>query len=294
MAITKNHPPYLAMVPLLWVLGAGACTENQLPANGGCVPYPGSASCAVGDASAESLGLVAYSCTGKARPDENPTYLDGVPQGLVCASQVALGSEGRQGYCCSAQVTPCAYDPVASCDLGTYGYQCRGADRPEALNAAVYCNQGVRHDDLIKYCCSGSKQPADCIQSDTVGCSAALVGWLCPVGNIPTSQDLGANKSRADLYYQLCSVPTPAANPSYNTFCCYTPGLAPVGSSCVQDIAVPGCQPDSVHPHPRFGFACYGPDTPEQDFAPMHCPDQGITGVSEQRYPATLYCCDFQ
>ncbi len=276
------------MVPLLCGLGASACTDNQPPANGGCVPDPATIDCAAGDASAESLGLVAYSCTGTARPDENPIYLDGVPQGLVCANQGGLGNDGTQPYCCSALVTSCAYDPVAICDPGTYGYQCRGADRPEALNATVYCNQGVRDGDLIKYCCSGSRQPADCIQSDSVGCSAALMGWLCPAGNVPTAQDLGANKSRADLYYQLCPIPTPASNPNYDTFCCYTPGLVPIGGTCLQDMAVPDCQPG------RFGFACYGPDTPEQNYPPMHCPDPGSSGVSAEGYPATLYCCDFQ
>lgn len=276
------------MVLLLCGLAAGACTNSQPPTNGGCVPDPASASCAAGDASAESLGLVAYSCTGTARPDEDPSYIDGVPQGLVCANQGAVDGEGPHGYCCSALLTSCAYNPVAICDSGSYGYQCRGADRPEALNAVVYCNQGVRQADLINYCCSGEARTPDCIQSDSVGCSPRLMGWTCPAGNIPTSQDLGANKSRADLYYQLCPVPTPAANPSYNTFCCYTPGLAPVGGSCVQNIAVPGCQPG------RFGFACYGFDTPDENYPPMHCPDPGFSGVSAQGYPATLYCCDFQ
>jgi hypothetical protein len=114
------------------------------------------------------------------------------------------------------------------------------------------------------------------------------MGWLCPAGNVPTAQDLGANKSRADLYYQLCPIPTPASNPNYDTFCCYTPGLVPIGGTCLQDMAVPDCQPG------RFGFACYGPDTPEQNYPPMHCPDPGSSGVSAEGYPATLYCCDFQ
>jgi hypothetical protein len=284
----RNHPLHSVLVPVLCGLGTGACSDNQLPGNGACVTNPATVSCGAGDASAESLGLVAYACTGTARPDENPTYPDGVPQGLVCANQGAMGSNGLQGYCCSAQVTSCAYDPVAICDTNTYGYQCRGADRPEAFNATVFCNQGVWDGDLLKYCCSGSNPPAACIQSDSVGCSAALMGWLCPVSNIPTSQDLGANQSRADLYYQLCPIPTPATNPNYNIFCCYTPGLVPVGGTCVQDLAVSGCQPG------RFGIACYGPDTPEEDYPPLHCPDPGFSGVSAQGYPATLYCCDFQ
>ena len=290
MAITKDHPLYLPLVPLLCGLGTSACTNNDTVPNGTCRVDPATVNCNVGDASAESLGLVAYSCTGTARPEEDPTYIDGVPQGLVCANQ------GPQGYCCSARVTSCAYDPVAICDPNTYGYRCQGADRPEALNAAVYCNQGVREGDLIKYCCSGTEPIADCIQSDSVKCSARLMGWTCPLGNTPTSQDLGANKSRADLYYQLCPVPTPADNPKYDNFCCYTPGLAPVGGSCVQDMGVPDCQPG------KFGIACYGPDTPEQDFPPLHChawlvsgvPRAWVSGISAQGYPATLYCCDFQ
>ena len=44
----------------------------------------------------------------------------------------------------------------------------------------------------------------------------------------------------------------------------------------------------------RFGFACYGFDTPEQDYLPMHCPEPGFRGTSAEGYPATLYCCDFQ
>jgi len=142
----------------------------------------------------------------------------------VCADQGAVGSDGTQVYCCSAQVTPCAYDPVATCDPGTVGYQCRGADRPEALNAAIHCNQGVRQGDLIDYCCSGAARTPACIQSASLGCSAALMGWICPAGALPTAQDLLANQSRADVYYQLCPVPKQADNPNQNIFCCYTQG----------------------------------------------------------------------
>jgi hypothetical protein len=289
MTITKKRPLCLPLVPLLCGLGTSACTNNDTVPSGTCVVDPATVNCTIGGASPESLGLVAYSCTGTARPDYRPTYIDGVPQGLVCADQGPASGDGPHGYCCSSQTTSCAYDPVAICDPDTTGYQCWGADRPEALNPAVYCNQGVRKDDLIKYCCSGTKRTPGCTQSDAVGCSARLMGWICPAGSLPTAQDLGANKSRADLYYQLCSVPKPAANPSYNTFCCYTPGLGPPGGSCVQHTGVSDCQPG------RFGFACYGPDTPEEDYNPrMHCPDPGFPGLSAERYPATLYCCDFQ
>jgi hypothetical protein len=141
---------------------------------------------------------------------------------------------------------------------------------------------------LINYCCSGAARTPACIQSASLGCSAALIGWICPQGARPTAQDLLANQSRADVYYQLCPVPKQADNPNQNIFCCYTPGLVPPGGSCVQDIAVPGCQPG------RFGMACYGPDTPDQDYPPLTCPDPGVPGVSEEGYSATLYCCDFR
>jgi hypothetical protein len=288
MLAARNQPLGFTLTSLLCGVALGACTGNLEASDGGCMADPAAVNCAVGDASAETLGLVAHFCTGTSRPDQDPTTIDGVPQGLVCADQGPVGSDGTQAYCCSAQVTPCAYDPVATCDPGTVGYQCRGSDRPEALNAAIHCNQGVRQGDLINYCCSGAARTPACIQSASLGCSAALMGWICPQGARPTAQDLLANQSRADVYYQLCPVPKQADNPDQNIFCCYTPGLVPPGGSCVQDIAVPGCQPG------RFGMACYGPDTPDQDYPPLYCPDPGVPGVSEQGYSATLYCCDFR
>jgi hypothetical protein len=115
-----------------------------------------------------------------------------------------------------------------------------------------------------------------------------MMGWICPLGELPTAQDLAANQSRADVYYQLCPVPTLAANSKYNNFCCFTPGLVPPGGTCVQDVGVPNCQPG------RFGIACYGPDTPEKDYPRLVCPEPGFPGISAEGYPATLYCCDFR
>jgi len=290
MAFMRDRPLHFALAPLLCGLGASACTNTSNPtvANGACVVDPVAVDCTTDGFSAEALGLVPYSCTGESRPDQDPTYIDGVPQGLVCANQGAAGSDGTQGYCCSNRATPCAYNPVAICDSGTYGYQCRGADRPEALNDAIHCNQGVRQDDLVNYCCSGAQRAPGCAASQSLGCLAGMMGWTCPIGTLPTAQDLAANQSRADVYYQMCPVPTPAANPKYENFCCYTAGLVPPGGTCVQDIAVPNCQPG------RFGIACYGPDKPDEDYPRLHCPDRGFAGVSAESYPATLYCCDFQ
>ena len=162
MVIMHNHPLHLTLTPLLFGLGASACTNTGNPTviNSACVVDPVTVDCTTDGFSAEALGLVPYSCTGESRPDQDPTYIDGVPQGLVCANQGAAGSDGSQGYCCSSRAVPCAYNPVAICDSGTYGYQCRGADRPEALNDAIHCNQGVRQDDLVNYCCTGpGRQP---------------------------------------------------------------------------------------------------------------------------------------
>lgn len=289
MVIMRKRSVRLTATSFLCALGAGSCMNNETTvANGTCVVAdPVLVDCSVNGLSGDSLDLVGYACSGTARPDSNPTYVQGVPQGLVCADKGASTTEGAKGYCCSTTTTACAFNPVAICDPGTYGYQCRGANRPEALNAAISCNQGVYQGDLINYCCSGTARTPSCIQSDSVGCAPGMTGWTCPGSAEPTAQDLGANKSRADLFYLLCPIPQPANNAGYNNYCCYTPALAPVGATCIQDLNVPGCAPG------RFGMSCYGPDTPNQDYPGLSCPDPGLSGQSKYGYPATVYCCDF-
>jgi hypothetical protein len=270
-------------------VGAGGCASTRAAADGGCVvDRDAEVQCdGPGGASAETLGLVGYICSGSARPDDPPRYIDGVPRGRVCADRGEL-ADGARGYCCTMETTSCAYNPVAICDEPSYGYRCRGANRPESLNAALSCGQGVAQNELIDYCCSGTPQPDGCQQSDSVTCSPRLLGWTCSGKNLPKGEQLGANKSRADYYYLLCPTATPAANAAFDNYCCYTPALVPSGGSCVQHTSVPGCQPG------RFGFACYGPDTPADDYLPMHCPEPGFAGKSAEGYPATLYCCDFE
>jgi hypothetical protein len=283
----RTQPQKLVLVPFLWGLGAGACTSNPTPVvNGACQPDP-AVTCGVGDASAETVHLTGYACTGSARPDDSPVYVEGVPQGTVCADE-GTTADGKTAYCCTSFTTRCAYNPMADCpDPGTYGYQCRGGNRPEVVNPATSCNQGVREDELINYCCSGTQRAPNCTQSDSVGCLAGLTGWSCPKGVQPTAQDLGANKSRADLFYLLCPVPQPAPNPKMEVYCCFNSSLAPVGGTCQQDLKVPNCAPG------RFGIACFGTDRPEETFARLTCPLPGVPGLSEQGYPATVYCCDF-
>ena len=272
--------------PLLLAGTAVACTTAPMESDGACQLDP-ALSCSVDGFSADSLHLQGYACTGTARPDDDSTFIDGVPQGIVCADQPA-GADGTRNYCCTNFTTECSYDPTAICDQeDVYGYLCHGPDRPEAVNPAISCNQGVRRDTLVTYCCSGTERAANCTASDAIGCESGMSGWICPKGTQPTAQDLGANKSRADLYYLLCPVPTPAPNKEYDTLCCYVPALVPAGGSCVQSTNVPDCAPG------RFGMACYGTDKPDDDFPRLHCPDPGLPGVSTSGYPATLYCCDF-
>ena len=114
-----------------------------------------------------------------------------------------------------------------------------------------------------------------------------MSGWTCTNGAIPSAEDFKANESRADFYYFLCATPTQAPNPSVQYFCCYVPALVPPGGSCVPDLRVPGCAAN------RFGFSCYGRDTPEDDFLVVKC-DAPTQSSSADGYPAKTYCCDIK
>jgi hypothetical protein len=256
------------------------------------------------------LGLVGYSCTGTDRPDDNATVIQGVPQGQICADQGTL-PDGTFGWCCSApdqeSLTTCAYDPAQtpSCPEG-YAYTCQGADRPEVFNPSVTCGNGVREGNNINYCCHSMGRPVGCTESRGSCPGAAyvgLTGWVCPKGYRPRGEDYGANESRSDYYYFVCGVPTAAPNGRDNLYCCLIPKPVPPGSSCVYspDAAatkdangnpitprLPNCGPN------RFAFACYGQDTPDQDFAPrMSCTDPPVSGKSDEGYDAHLFCCDY-
>ena len=286
MRIRRILPLRRLLAVLLVAGSAVACTAAPLESNGTCQPDP-AVNCSIDSLSAEALYLTGYSCTGTARPDDDSTFIDGVPQGIVCADQPA-SAEGARNYCCTNFTTQCSYNPTAVCDQeGNYGYQCHGPNRPEAVNAAISCNQGVRQGILVNYCCSGTQRPANCTASDAIGCASGMSGWICPKGTQPTAQDLGANKSRADLYYLLCPVPTPAPNEKYELLCCYVPTLVPAGGTCVQAMSVPNCAPG------RFGIACYGTDEPDDNYPRLQCPDPGGPGSSDEGLPATVFCCDF-
>src|SRR4029079_9392682 len=125
-----------------------------------------------------------------------------------------------------------------------YGFQCRGADRPEALNPLIDCGSGVREYELITYCCTARPIPpppqgTGCVQSDgqctgkmTSWLPDRMSGWTCTNGAIPSAEDFKANESRADFYYFLCATPTQAPNPSVNYFCCYVLALGRPGDPC--------------------------------------------------------------
>jgi hypothetical protein len=244
-------------------------------------------------------GLVGYTCNGLARPDDLAKYVQGVPQGQICADMTPPTPAGdappaTRDYCCTPAETPtpCAYNPVAICPEG-YGYQCRGPNRPEVLNTAITCGNGVREGDYINYCCQHQPRPVGCTQAKgAFDCTGGLIGWVCPEGYRPRGEDFGMSESRADYYYFVCGVPTPAPNPAYSTYCCFTPSPVLPGGSCVYS---PGSAPTIPNcGAKRFAFACYGRDTPDQDYYPrIVCPEPPVSGLSDDKYAAQLYCCDY-
>jgi hypothetical protein len=220
------------------------------------------------------------------RPDLDASFIDGVPQGLMCADKGTLDS-GEAAYCCTEDIVDCAYDPTGDCETGESGYQCWSNNRPESLNAALLCTNGTNEHDLTHYCCTGQPEEPKCSEDKAVGCSTRLLGFRCDAGERPRGENLGENRSRADHFYPVCSNAKPAANPAFEQFCCFMQMRQPAGGTCVPHPEVPGCEPE------RFGFSCYGPDHPEDNFPVMNCPEPGFRGRSMEGYEATLYCCDF-
>jgi hypothetical protein len=282
-----------------WLL-LGACTTNTETPNGSCqLDDAITASCnstSADGGAPPTLGLTGYTCTGSARPDLAANYAGGVPQGTICANQIPPGDGGApvspQTYCCTQPDTTCAYNPTADCDPTTYGYECQNVNRPESYNPKIQCGQGVRGNELVDYCCTGTPAPmsaTSCREQDGLaGCVAGLVGWVCPLNLLPKGQDLMSNKSRADQYFLLCSMPQLAPVGKLNDFCCYPPAQIPPGGTCTEDVQVSNCNPLT-----QFGFACYGDDTPADDYPPIVCPNSGTPGTSMEGYPAMLYCCNF-
>ncbi|HEX6276361.1 MAG TPA: hypothetical protein VFZ53_25145 [Polyangiaceae bacterium] len=270
--------------------GAVACfPERQDFISGACELVPNTMlDCRAEGYEGELLraGLVGYACTGEARPDHDAVMLEGVPTGLLCADKPDL-ADGRRAYCCTEDPVTCAYDPTMECDPGDSGYECYGNNRPESLNPSLLCSNGTNERGLYRYCCTGQPEPSPCKESMAAECDTRLLGFLCEGDRRPRGEDYGPNRSRADYYYPVCDIATVAPNPAFKAYCCYMTLTIPVGGTCVQHPYVPGCESG------RFGFSCYGPDTPEDNYPPMKCPDAGVPGTSAEGYAAKLYCCDF-
>lgn len=280
------------IAPAALVLSAvHGCWPERAEIEGTCSVEPRSAlDCrvSVDDGKPQDVGLIAYSCTGDQRPDIDATMVDGVPSGLLCADKGPLEGSGDESWCCTEEPSPCAYDPIAECaEPGTVGYQCWGNNRPETLNPSIRCSNGTLENGLITYCCTGRPGPSPCEESAVAGCGDRLKGFLCLGDAVPRGEDLRQNQSRADYYYPTCTTATPAPNRAYSTYCCYMPAKVQEGGTCINHTSVPGCEGG------RFGFACFGPDHPEDNFANMDCPDPGVPGRSREGWDATLYCCDF-
>ena len=330
----------LGALPLI-LMGGGCVSDLPTLKNGVCTASP-SIACGVKNLTADGsldVNLTGYSCTGTARPDDNPNYAPDIPRGIVCADRGA-GANGEQTYCCTEQITSCVSDPTISCESGTRGYQCRGASRPDVFNPTISCLQGVREHEYINYCCNGltscvadsrvkcesgmdgfqcpegsrpdvfdgtvtcqqgfgdpdgkhidyccnGRPPPTCAES-SAECDARLTSFQCAPGALPRGSDLLAKESHADNYFFVCPTGKLAPNGVYMNYCCYQAAPLPEGASCLQHTNVPGCAIG------RFGFACTGVDTPDQNYPPMHCPDPGFPGKSMEGYSATLYCCDYE
>src|SRR5580692_10051101 len=212
-----------------------------------------------------SLDLVAYSCTGSSRPDQSPSLSKGI-QGLVCTDQGTLPDDTGEGYCCTPQTTTCAFDTSAICPAGNTGYSCLGPNRPDAFDPTLSCAQGVPTNGLVVYCCS-SMTNVGCTKDKNVACGNGTTGFTCPSldAGLPTQGNLGTDESRSDALL-LCSVPTASVfQTGFVDYCCYTPSAEPTGATCLQDQSVPGCAPGF------WGFACLGPDIPQQDYPRINC-----------------------
>lgn len=287
MTMTSRGPLLIASVTALL---CNSCWPAHPEAEGSCSVVPGTTlDCSVtgyDETTPLDVGLVGYSCTGPARPDADAFIVDGLPQGLLCGDKGVVPGSDQQGYCCTEDVTPCAYDPKGDCAAHETGYECWSNNRPESMNPGILCSNGTNERGRTHYCCTGQPSDPACQESDAAGCGSRLQGFLCEGGEVPRGENLGANRSRADYFYPLCTIGETAPNPNIQTFCCYMPLPPPIGGSCLPHPAVPGCAPG------RFGVSCLGPDLPEDNYPALSCPEPGSEGTSAEGYEATLYCCD--
>ncbi|HMF42348.1 MAG TPA: hypothetical protein VKQ32_16865 [Polyangia bacterium] len=316
----RGRRSILLVVPLAAWAVAG-CKVEQPASHGECMVNSAlscdSAVLAGNPDAGAALGLVGYACTGAARPDEGATYVSGIPYGMVCADE-GVNADGTSNFCCTPPSAPvsCALDstsivaisndPSQVCpEAGSYRFDCYGSDRPEALNPDLTCGNGIRNGQLVEYCCAGAKRPNNCDEAKGGVCTGGLVGWHCPAGSRPRGEDFGMSESRADYYYFVCGIPGPpvtdASGAMSQTFCCFTPSPVLPGGSCVTmanldqiQKYVPGCTQGRTPDLPGFAFACYGRDTPEDDYTQIHCTQAPVDGADDNGFAAKVYCCDYR
>ena len=294
----------------------GTCQQNAAISCGASAVLAGDKDAGVTD---EQLGLVGYTCSGgvvveqrgrqvlmEQRHDDDGTFIEGVPYGQICAEMTVVPPDGQpfpesRDYCCTPESDPanCVLNRnrTPDCPEG-YAYQCYGPNRPEVNNPAVTCGNGLREGDAIHYCCQHAPRPAGCVQAKgATTCMGGLIGWVCPTMPVemrPRGEDFGANESRADYYYFVCDVPTRAPNMRDNVYCCFSPSPVQPGGSCTYSPGSANAPNGLPCAAGRFAFACYGRDTPDEDYFPrIQCKEAGVQGMSDTGYSAMLYCCDY-
>jgi len=229
--------------------------------------------------------LGGYVCTGTARPDQNPAVSVGVIEGTVCTDLGAVDTANGLNYCCTVTPVACGYDPGLSCPLATpSGYACTPPSRPDNFDPDLPCGMGQPVNGETVFCCGPATTPNCSASGTAVTCPQNLKALECMTATIPNEGELGTDQSRSDATL-LCDVPIMVGR-SFG-YCCFTPTQIAVGGTCLQDQDVPGC------PGGSFGFACTGPDTPEQDYPRIACPSASIRGKSKEGYEANLYCCSY-
>jgi hypothetical protein len=273
--VTPRHARTAQLLALLSLLVIGGCTAEVTSSAGSCI--------ADGDLVCNT-GFNGFVCTGTARPDQNADFSVGVIAGTICTDLGAVDTSTGLNYCCTAQTTACGYDPGMGCPaLTPSGYACTPPSRPENFDPDLSCGMGQQINGETVFCCGTATTPS-CSPDTAVVCDADLKALECSTAGVPNEGELGTDQSRSDATL-LCDVPAMMGD-SYG-YCCFTPTEPPVGATCLQDQAVPDC------PSGSFGFACTGPDTPEQDYGRISCPKGSVRGTSAEGYPADLYCCTY-
>jgi hypothetical protein len=274
--VTPRH--VFVGLTLLSLLVIDGCAEDVASkTSGGCTPDDNeNITC--------NTNLNPFVCTGTARPDQNADFRVGDITGLVCTDLGAVDTTTGSNYCCTNATTACGYDPGMACPPATpAGYACTPPSRPENFDPDLSCGMGQQVNGETVFCCGTATTP-NCVADTAVPCAPELKALECMTPTVPNEGELGTDQSRSDATL-LCDIPDMIGG--VYGYCCFTPTQAAVGGTCLQDQGVPNC------PSGSFGFACLGPDTPEQDYPRIACPSTSVRGKSAEGYEANLYCCSY-